>query len=124
MPIVALLIAFALPGSWPEEYSRGLGILAGFWYAVPRYSAPATWTARLGVALLGLVIVIGVYLGLGVAAGLLPAALDGPLRAVRYFVLAVVAVQGVPALLAGLDAARRAAAVMRRPTAQRRLVRL
>ncbi|AWN23683.1 phosphoesterase [Deinococcus irradiatisoli] len=101
LPAALLIVACLLPGSLPEEYSRGLGLLAGFWAAVPRYQAPTTWAGRISVAVIGLVVLIAVYLALGALAGLLPAALDNPARAIRYFVLVLVAVQGVPALLRG-----------------------
>jgi len=99
LPAVLLIAAFVLPVSLPEEYSRGLGMLAGFWLAEPRYHPPTTWAGRVGVAVVGLIIVIGVYLGLSALAGLLPSTLSGAARAVRYFLLVLVAVWGVPALL-------------------------
>ncbi|GAA4017755.1 phosphatase PAP2 family protein [Deinococcus rubellus] len=99
LPALVLVIACLLPTRLPEEYSRGLGMLAGFWLAEPRYLPPSHWAGRIGVAVIGLVIVIGVYLGLSALAGLLPSALSGAARALRYFLLVLVAVWGVPALL-------------------------
>jgi membrane-associated phospholipid phosphatase len=93
-----LILACLLPARVPEEYSRGLGLLAGFWLAAPRYQAPASWPTRMGVALGGLVVVIGSYLALGALAHLLPEAVQGPARALRYFALVLIAVTGVPAL--------------------------
>lgn len=99
LPIVVLVVACLLPTRLPDEYSRGLGMLAGFWLAEPRYLPPGTWAGRIGVAVTGLVVVIGVYLGLSALSGLLPAGLSGAARALRYFLLVLVAVWGVPALL-------------------------
>lgn len=99
LPLTLLVIACLLPSSLPDEYSRGLGMLAGFWFAAPLYLPPSTWVGRIGVAVVGLLIVIAVYLALGVLAGLLPDILSGPARAIRYFVLVWVAIGGVPALL-------------------------
>ncbi len=99
LPVGLLVVAFLLPGRLPDEYSRGLGLLAGFWAAVPRYSPPSTWTGRVGVAVIGLAVLLAVYLALGALSGLLPDALGNPARALRYFVLVLVAVQGIPALL-------------------------
>lgn len=101
LPVVVLVIACLLPTRLPDEYSRGLGMLAGFWLAEPRYLPPTTWAGRIGVAVIGLVLVIGVYLGLSALAGLLTTALSGAARALRYFLLVMVAVWGVPALLGG-----------------------
>ena len=101
LPLALLIVACLLPASLPGEYSRGLGLLAGFWLATPRYLAPQTWAGRLGLAVIGLIVVLGSYLLLGALASLLPAVLDGPLRAIRYFLLVLVAIWGVPALLRG-----------------------
>ncbi|WP_420596140.1 phosphatase PAP2 family protein [Deinococcus sp.] len=101
LPLTLLIVACLLPGSLPGEYNRGLGLLAGFWLATPRYLAPQTWAGRLGVAVIGLIVVLGSYLSLGALASLLPTVLDGPLRAIRYFLLVLIALWGVPALLRG-----------------------
>ncbi|AZI41948.1 phosphatase PAP2 family protein [Deinococcus psychrotolerans] len=98
-PLALLVVACLLPSSLPDEYSRGLGILAGFWFAAPRYLPPSCWVGRIGVAVIGLLTVLAVYLALGALAGLLPTVLDGPARAIRYFALVWVAIGGVPQLL-------------------------
>lgn len=98
VPLVALVIAAFLPGGTPREYSAGLGLLAGFWLLRREFLAPATWGARLGVAVTGLVLVFAVYFGLS---AVLPQAIRdlGLGRAVRYALLVLMAGEGVPRLL-------------------------
>lgn len=97
LPLVLLAVAALLPSSTPRELGAGLGMLAGFWYARPSFVPPREWTGRLVVALLGLVMVFAVYFGLSA----LPEEVRnlGLVRALRYALLVVVAVQGVPFVL-------------------------
>ncbi|MFC4427494.1 phosphatase PAP2 family protein [Deinococcus navajonensis] len=96
-PLVVLAIAALLPASAPRELGTGLGLLAGFWYARPAFTPPRDWAGRLVVAVLGLVMVFAVYFGLSA----LPADIRnlGLVRALRYALLVLVAVQGVPFVL-------------------------
>lgn len=97
VPLAALLVATVLPAGTPREYGTGLGLFAGFWYAQPRFIPPSGLTGRLIVAVVGLLIVFAVFFGLGA----LPGAVKdiGLVRALRYAVLVVVAVEVVPAVL-------------------------
>ncbi|MDV6374767.1 phosphatase PAP2 family protein [Deinococcus arenicola] len=97
VPVVALLIAAFLPTGTPREYGTGLGLFAGFWYARPNFAPPRDPAGRVTVGVLGLLIVFMVFFGLGA----LPGAVKdiGLVRALRYAVLVVVAVEGVPAVL-------------------------
>jgi|GEM_PF-974032 len=98
VPLTALIVAAVLPGGAPREYSAGLGLLAGFWLLRREFLAPATWGARLSVAVTGLVLVFAVYFGL--SAALPPAVRDAGLgRALRYALLVLMAGEGVPRLL-------------------------
>ncbi|MFK7601583.1 phosphatase PAP2 family protein [Deinococcus sp. SM5_A1] len=97
VPVVALLIATFLPAGTPREYGTGLGLFAGFWYARPNFTPPRDLAGRLIVGVAGLLIVFTVFFGLGA----LPGAVKdiGLVRALRYAVLVVVAVEVVPAVL-------------------------
>ncbi len=97
VPVVALLIATFLPAGTPREYGTGLGLFAGFWYARPNFTPPRDLAGRLIVGVAGLLIVFIVFFGLGA----LPSAVKdiGLVRALRYAVLVVVAVEVVPAAL-------------------------
>ncbi|CAM3988296.1 phosphatase PAP2 family protein [Deinococcus frigens] len=97
VPVVALLIAGFLPAGIPREYGTGLGLFAGFWYARPTFAPPRDLAGRLIVGVVGLLIVFVVFFGLGA----LPSAVKdiGLVRALRYAVLVVVAVEVVPAAL-------------------------
>lgn len=97
VPLAALLVAAVLPAGTPREYGTGLGLFAGFWYARPTFAPPHDVAGRLIVGVLGLLIVFAVFFGLG---ALPPAIKDiGLVRALRYAVLVVVAVEVVPAVL-------------------------
>ncbi|QFP76355.1 phosphatase PAP2 family protein [Deinococcus sp. AJ005] len=97
VPVVALLIATVLPAGTPREFGTGLGLFAGFWYARPNFAPPRDLAGRLIVGVLGLLMVFIVFFGLGA----LPSAIKdiGLVRALRYAVLVVVAVEVVPAVL-------------------------
>ncbi len=97
VPVIALLIAAFLPAGTPREFGTGLGLFAGFWYARPSFAPPRDLAGRLIVGVVGLIIVFAVFFGLGA----LPGAIKdiGLVRALRYAVLVVVAVEVVPALL-------------------------
>ncbi|PTA68230.1 phosphatase PAP2 family protein [Deinococcus arcticus] len=96
-PALVLLVAALLPAGTPREVGAGLGLLAGFWAVRPTFTPPRDWTGRLIVAVAGLVLVFGVYFGLGA----LPESLkDLPLgRALRYALLVATAAWAVPTLL-------------------------
>jgi membrane-associated phospholipid phosphatase len=96
VPLLALLLAAALPTTAPREYSVGLGLLAGFWLLRRNFSAPSSWPARIGIAAAGLLLVFTVYIGLSV----LPQALRdlGVVRALKYGLLVLMAGEGVPRL--------------------------
>ncbi|MFC4453340.1 phosphatase PAP2 family protein [Deinococcus sonorensis] len=98
VPVLLLVVAAALPASVPREYSVGLGLTAGFWLLRPTFQAPRSWPARIGVAVVGLVLVFAVYFGLS---ALLPHAIRdlGGVRAVRYFLLVLMAGEVVPRVL-------------------------
>lgn len=98
LPVLALLLAAVLPASTPREFPVGLGLLAGFWLLRRRFRPPVSWGPRLGVAVIGLLLVFAVYFGLSL---LLPASIrDAGLgRAVRYLLLVLMAGEGVPRLL-------------------------
>ncbi|GAA5514989.1 hypothetical protein Dcar01_03753 [Deinococcus carri] len=97
VPLILLAVAAFLPAGTPREYGTGLGLLAGFWFSRPDFAPPRDVAGRIIVGLLGLLIVFAVYFGLGA----LPQAVKdiGLVRALRYAVLVVVAVEGVPLLL-------------------------
>ncbi len=97
VPVVALLIATFLPAGTPREFGTGLGLFAGFWYARPNFTPPRDLAGRLIVGVVGLLIVFVVFFGLGA----LPSTVKdiGLVRALRYAVLVVVAVEVVPAVL-------------------------
>ncbi|MEF2279087.1 phosphatase PAP2 family protein [Deinococcus sp. YIM 134068] len=97
IPAVVLLLAAFLPTGTPREYGAALGMLAGFWFARPTFRPPGDVTGRLIVALVGLLVVFAVYFGLSA----LPQEVRdlGLVRALRYALLVVVAVEGVPRLL-------------------------
>ena len=99
LPAVVLIIACLLPVSLPEEYSRGLGMLAGFWLAEPRYLPPSHLgrARRRGRDRAD-------HRDRGLPGPERPGraaahSLSSAARAVRYFLLVLVAVWGVPALL-------------------------
>ncbi|THF88763.1 phosphatase PAP2 family protein [Deinococcus sp. KSM4-11] len=96
-PLVALVVAAFLPSGGPREYAVGLGLFAGFWFSRPTFRTPDTVAGRVIVGLLGLLVVFAVYFGLSA----LPHGLRdlGLVRALRYAVLVLVAVEGVPVLL-------------------------
>jgi len=98
LPLLALLIAAFLPAGTPREFPVGLGLFAGFWLLRGRFRSPVGWGPRLGVAVIGLLLVFAVYFGLSL---LLPAGIrDAGLgRAVRYLLLVLMAGEGVPRLL-------------------------
>lgn len=97
VPVVVLLLAAVLPSGTPREFGTGLGLFAGFWYARPSFAPPRDLAGRLIVGVVGLLVVFAVFFGLGA----LPEAVKdvGLVRALRYAVLVVVAVEGVPAVL-------------------------
>lgn len=97
VPVAALLVAAVLPTDTPREFGTGLGLFAGFWYARPSFAPPRDLAGRLIVGVAGLLIVFAVFFGLGA----LPEAVRniGLVRALRYAVLVVVAVEVVPAAL-------------------------
>ncbi|UBV43407.1 phosphatase PAP2 family protein [Deinococcus taeanensis] len=96
-PLVVLLAAALVPAGSPREVGAGLGLLAGFWAVRPSFAPPRDWATRLLVGALGLVLVFGVYFALGA----LPEALKdlGLVRALRYALLVLMAVEVVPAVL-------------------------
>ncbi len=98
VPLLALAVSAFLPAGTPREYSAGLGLLAGFWLLRREFVAPDSWAARIGVAVVGLVLVFAVYFGLS---AVLPAAVReaGLGRALRYALLVLMAGEGVPRLL-------------------------
>ncbi len=95
--VIALLWAALLPAGTPKEYGTSLGLLAGFWWARPNYYVPKTWPDRIIVAVLGLLMVFAVFFGLGA----LPESFKNIsiVRALRYAILVVVAVEGIPFML-------------------------
>lgn len=97
IPVVLLVLAAFLPAGTPREYGTALGMLAGFWVVRPDFTPPRDWGGRVIVAVVGLVIVFAVYFGLSA----LPQEVKdlGLVRALRYALLVVVAVEGVPRLL-------------------------
>ncbi|GGO29210.1 phosphatase PAP2 family protein [Deinococcus humi] len=97
VPVIVLLIAAFLPAGTPREFGTGLGLFAGFWYARPNFAPPRDLAGRLIVGVVGLIIVFAVFFGLGA----LPGAIKdiGLVRALRYAILVVVAVEVVPAVL-------------------------
>ncbi|GBF06569.1 PA-phosphatase-like phosphoesterase [Deinococcus aerius] len=97
IPVILLVLAAFLPTGTPREYGTSLGLLAGFWFVRPTFTPPRDWAGRLIVALIGLVVVFAVYFGLSA----LPQAFKdiGLVRALRYALLVVVAVELVPLLL-------------------------
>lgn len=97
IPLILLVLAAFLPAGTPREYGTALGLLAGFWFVRPSFAPPRDLVGRLIVGLLGLVIVFAVYFGLSA----LPQAVKdiGLVRALRYALLVLVAVEGVPLLL-------------------------
>ncbi|EYB68200.1 PA-phosphatase-like phosphoesterase [Deinococcus phoenicis] len=97
VPVLLLALAAFLPAGTPREYGTGLGLLAGFWFARPDFAPPRDVAGRITVGLLGLLIVFAVFFGLGA----LPQSVKdiGLVRALRYAVLVLVAVEGVPLLL-------------------------
>lgn len=97
VPALLLGLAALLPAGTPREFGAGLGLLAGFWAARPDFRVPDTVTGRLIVAVVGLILVFGVYFGLGALGGALGNTVL--VRALRYGVLVLVATQGVPRLL-------------------------
>lgn len=96
-PVLLLVLAAFLPAGTPREYGTALGLLAGFWFSQPKFVPPREWGGRVIVGLLGLVIVFAVYFALGA----LPQEVKdiGLVRALRYAVLVLVAVEGVPVVL-------------------------
>ncbi|MBB5375556.1 membrane-associated phospholipid phosphatase [Deinococcus metalli] len=95
--VAALVIAAFMPASAPREYAVGLGLFAGFWWARPDFRVPDTAAGRVIVGVVGLITVFAVYFAL---AALPHSVRDlGLVRALRYGVLVLVAVHGVPALL-------------------------
>ncbi|GAA5531899.1 phosphatase PAP2 family protein [Deinococcus aluminii] len=97
VPVLLLALATFLPAGTPREYGTSLGLLAGFWFSRPGFAPPRDLAGRVIVGLLGLVIVFAVYFALGA----LPQAFKdiGLVRALRYALLVLVAVEGVPLLL-------------------------
>lgn len=94
---LALVVAAFVPAGAPREFGTGLGLLAGFWLARPTFGPPTDWEGRVIVAVVGLGLVFAVYFGLGA----LPEDVKnlGVVRALRYALLVLVAVDGVPRLL-------------------------
>jgi membrane-associated phospholipid phosphatase len=82
----------------PEESGRALGLLGAFLLSSFAFMAPKTWPSRVGVAALGLILGVGLYLGSSV---LLPEGFkrSGLGAFVRYFFLAYAITQGLPAVL-------------------------
>ncbi len=92
VPLLALAVATPLP-----DYAPGLGLLAGFWFTRGAFGAPRSWPARVGVAVVGLVLVFATYLVFRV----LPESLrhGGLVTGVRYAVTVLMATEWVPRLL-------------------------
>lgn len=97
IPALILALAAFLPAGTTREYPVGLGMLAGFWFVRPGFIPPRDVAGRVIVGLVGLLIVFGVYFGLSA----LPSSLKdlNLVRALRYALLVLVTVEGVPALL-------------------------
>ncbi|BDP42293.1 phosphatase PAP2 family protein [Deinococcus aetherius] len=97
IPLILLALAAFLPAGTPREYGTSLGLLAGFWFVRPTFAPPRDAAGRVIVGVVGLLIVFAVFFGLGA----LPQAVKdiGLVRALRYALLVVVAVEGVPRLL-------------------------
>lgn len=97
VPLLVLALAAFLPQGTPREYSAGLGMLAGFWAGRPDFAPPRDWAGRLWVGLLGLLLTFAAYFGLSAAFSSLG---DAPvLRALRYGLLVLFALHGIPLLL-------------------------
>ncbi|GGL99759.1 phosphatase PAP2 family protein [Deinococcus aerophilus] len=97
VPLGALVVAAFLPAGTPREYGAGLGLFAGFLFVRPDFLPPRDVAGRVIVGVLGLAVVFAVFFALGA----LPSAVKdlGLVRALRYAVLVLVAVEGVPLLL-------------------------
>lgn len=97
VPLLALVVALFIPMSAPREYSVGLGLLAGFWASRPSFSPPKNWAGRLIVGVVGLLTVFALYFLLGA----LPHSIKdiSVIRALRYALLILVVMHGVPSLL-------------------------
>lgn len=92
IPALAVAAAVFLPA-----YASGLGLLAGFWLTRSVFGAPRSWPARLGVALVGLVLVFATFL----VFRLIPHDLreTGMVTALRYALTVLMATEWVPRLL-------------------------
>ncbi len=88
--------AFLLGLLWPL-LAREFAVIAGFFFARPRFTPPATWPARLAFAGAGIALVLAVYVGLGVLLG--EARHAGWGAFVRYFGLVVFATEVWPRVL-------------------------
>ncbi|MBB6098339.1 hypothetical protein HNR42_001764 [Deinobacterium chartae] len=99
--VVALVVGSLLP-----EWARGLAIGSAFLVSRPTFDPPRSWPARIGVAAVGLIAVVAVFLGSSL---LLPEEIkrSGWGSFLRYFVLVLLATEGVPRLMR-LPASRRA----------------
>ena len=92
--LAGLLIASAFIS---KELAQACGVLAGFAFAREGFAVPRAWPLRILLAVLGLIIGVGIYLGSGAVLGALRQL--PPVAFVRYLLLVLFAVQVWPLVL-------------------------